>query len=64
MVFGEASQLPGEIYRSARTAKDRELAQVAVLMQLGWNIQRVWAMDWWDNSAKSCAETANSHAYG
>ena len=42
----------GAIYRSARTARDRELAQEAVLGQLGWNIQRVWALDWWDSPAK------------
>ena len=42
----------GENYRLARTARDRELAQEAVLSQLGWNIHRVWALDWWDNPAK------------
>ena len=44
--------LDGPGYGSAKTTRDRELAQISVLNGLGWNILRVWCMDWWDNSEK------------
>ena len=44
--------LDGSSYGAAKTTRDREIAQVNVLNGLGWNIHRVWCMDWWDNSAK------------
>lgn len=44
--------LDGPNYGSAKTTHDRELAQVSVLNGLGWNVLRVWTMDWWDNSRK------------
>ncbi|MBQ8133192.1 MAG: DUF3320 domain-containing protein [Clostridia bacterium] len=44
--------LDGGSYRAAKTTRDRELAQIDVLKSLGWNIIRIWSMDWWDNSNK------------
>ncbi|MBQ8238547.1 MAG: DUF3320 domain-containing protein [Oscillospiraceae bacterium] len=44
--------LDGDSYGGARTTRDREIGQIGVLKGLGWNILRVWSMDWWDNSAK------------
>ena len=44
--------LDGEGYLTAKTVRDRELAQVDVLHGLGWNILRIWTMDWWDNRQK------------
>ena len=44
--------LDGGSYKSAKTTRDRELAQIDVLKSLGWNIIRIWSMDWWDNSNK------------
>lgn len=44
--------LDGASYRAAKTARDREIGQIGVLRGLGWNVLRVWAMDWWDNSDK------------
>ena len=38
----------GENYRRAKTARDREIVQNGVLKMLGWNICRVWTMDWWE----------------
>ena len=32
---------------SSRCARDREIIQMEVLRGLGWNIYRLWAMDWW-----------------
>ncbi|MDE7281087.1 MAG: hypothetical protein K2N36_05045, partial [Ruminiclostridium sp.] len=44
--------LDGDSYGSAKTARDREIAQISVLNGLGWEILRVWSMDWWDNRGK------------
>lgn len=44
--------LDGSSYGAAKTTRDRELAQISVLEGLGWNILRVWTMDWWDNRDK------------
>ena len=44
--------LDGDSYRSAKTTRDREVAQLTVLKGLGWKLHRVWTMDWWDNSRK------------
>ncbi|MBW9278584.1 DUF4011 domain-containing protein [Bacteroides fragilis] len=42
----------GENYRTAKTARDREIVQGSVLKMLGWNICKVWTMDWWEDSQK------------
>lgn len=44
--------LDGASYEQAKTTHDRELAQINVLRGLGWNVLRVWTMDWWDNRRK------------
>lgn len=44
--------LDGESYHAAKTVRDREIAQIDVLSGLGWNILRIWTMDWWDNGQK------------
>lgn len=44
--------LDGESYGAAKTVRDREIAQIDVLSGLGWNILRIWTMDWWDNRQK------------
>ena len=38
----------GENYRRTKTVRDREIVQNGVLGMLGWNIFRVWTMDWWE----------------
>ncbi|HEY3371694.1 MAG TPA: DUF3320 domain-containing protein [Prolixibacteraceae bacterium] len=42
----------GENYKSAKTAKDREVVRMEVLRLLGWNIYKLWSPDWWDNPNK------------
>lgn len=37
----------GYNYISSRSARDREIVQLGVLRRLGWNVMRLWAMDWW-----------------
>lgn len=44
--------LDGESYRQSNNTKDREVSQIGVLRFLGWDLQRVWTMDWWDNRDK------------
>ncbi len=44
--------LDGDGYGTAKTTRDREIAQISVLNGLGWNILRIWCMDWWDNRQK------------
>lgn len=44
--------LDGDCYNDAKTTRDREIAQISVLNGLGWDIMRVWTMDWWDNRQK------------
>ena len=44
--------LDGETYRSTSYTRDREIAQESVLKNLGWNIHRIWTVDWWDARAK------------
>ena len=44
--------LDGDNYETAKTTRDREIAQVSVLNSLGWKILRIWTMDWWDNKKK------------
>lgn len=44
--------LDGSGYGNSKTTRDREIAQINVLNSLGWDIMRIWTMDWWDNSSK------------
>lgn len=44
--------LDGNTYRDARTTRDRELAQEAVLEGLGWELHRIWTMDWLESRKK------------
>jgi len=39
----------GETYAAAKTARDREVVQQETLRRLGWNLCRVWTMDWIEN---------------
>ncbi len=47
--------LDGATFKAAKTTRDRELSQISVLEGLGWNILRVRALDWWDNSSREIA---------
>lgn len=42
----------GLSYKSSNTANDREVLQKKILVQLGWSIKHVRAVDWWENSTK------------
>ena len=42
----------GENYKAAKSCRDREIIQNDVLRLLGWNIHRIWSMDWIENPNK------------
>lgn len=44
--------LDGDSYRQSSNTKDREVTQINVLCGLGWQVYRIWTMDWWDNREK------------
>lgn len=48
--------LDGESYRQSPHTKDREVAQISVLKGLGWQLHRIWTMDWWDNREKELSK--------
>ena len=52
--------LDGNSYKEAKTTRDRELAQISVLNDLGWSIIRIWTMDWFENSEKEFAKIASA----
>ncbi|WP_373704655.1 DUF3320 domain-containing protein, partial [Porphyromonas loveana] len=39
----------GKSYYETKTTRDREIVQPGVLRMLGWNIHRVWTVDWMEN---------------
>ncbi len=51
--------LDGDSYAASKNTKDREIAQKNVLKRLGWNLERVWTMDWWDSSEKELDHLRN-----
>ena len=42
----------GSSYLNANTANDRNIVQPSVLKSLGWNLHRIWILDWLDNPEK------------
>lgn len=42
--------IDGHYYFNAQTTNDREMVMPSVLKALGWNIHRIWTMDWVENS--------------
>lgn len=46
----------GHNYYTAKTSRDREIVQADVLRLLGWNIHKVWTIDWWENPQKTVSD--------
>lgn len=44
--------LDGIYYKNAKTVREREYAQADVLRNLGWELFRVWSVEWWENRDK------------
>ncbi len=52
--------LDGESYNTAKTTRDREVAREQMLRQLGWNIFKVWSVDWWSNPERIVDELVDA----
>lgn len=50
----------GENYKQTKTVRDREIVQTSVLKMLGWNICRIWTLDWWENPDEVIANVQES----
>ncbi|MFD2831044.1 DUF4011 domain-containing protein [Corticicoccus populi] len=44
--------LDGKTYYNSSTTKDRNIIQPDVLNRLGWQLHRVWTIDWYENSER------------
>lgn len=44
--------IDGQNYYQAQTANDRNIIQPSVLEGLGWNIHRIWTIDWYEGKNK------------
>lgn len=42
-------ELDGPEYGRPRSARDRDKLRPRVLRQRGWNLERVWCLDWWQD---------------
>lgn len=42
----------GATYHSSATARDRDLVRESVLRGLGWEIERVWSTEWWQDRGR------------
>jgi very-short-patch-repair endonuclease len=45
-------ELDGPSYASAQSARDRDRLRNAVLRDHGWQLHRIWAMDWLQRPAE------------
>ena len=50
----------GVNYKEAKTARDREIVQNDVLKLLGWEVHKVWSIDWWENKSKVMMDVINA----
>ena len=41
--------LDGPVYASSGTTTSREVSQMSMLKGFGWNVVRVWSLEWWEN---------------
>lgn len=48
--------IDGENYYNIHTTNDRELLAPSVLRSLGWNVYRIWTLDWIKNKEKALIE--------
>lgn len=44
--------LDNKSHASSKSSRDRLLVQESVLKLLGWNIIKVWSLDWWESAGK------------
>ena len=44
--------LDGPVYAASGTTTSREVSQISMLKGFGWNIVRIWSLEWWENPDK------------
>ena len=44
--------LDGPVYAQSGTTTSREVSQISMLKGFGWNIVRIWSLEWWENPDK------------
>lgn len=44
-----AVECDGATYHSSKSARDRDCLRQEILESLGWNIERIWSTDWFNN---------------
>lgn len=44
--------LDGPVYASSGTTTSREVSQISMLKGFGWNVVRIWSLEWWENPDK------------
>lgn len=44
--------LDGPVYAASGTTTSREVSQLSMLKGFGWNIVRIWSLEWWENPDK------------
>lgn len=44
--------LDGPVYAASGTTTSREVSQISMLKSFGWNIVRIWSLEWWENPDK------------
>ena len=52
----------GASYHSTATARERDILRQSVLEGLGWNIVRVWSLDWWHDAERTADRLAEKLA--
>lgn len=41
--------LDGPVYAASGTTTSREVSQMSMLKSFGWNVVRIWSLEWWEN---------------
>ncbi len=41
--------LDGPVYAASGTTTSREVSQISMLKGFGWNVVRIWSLEWWEN---------------
>ena len=49
----------GASYHSTATARERDILRQSVLEGLGWNILRIWSLDWWYDPDRTMEKLLN-----
>ncbi|WP_051378448.1 DUF3320 domain-containing protein [Derxia gummosa] len=49
-----ALECDGDTCRRAATARDRDLLREQLLRDLGWDVLRLWSVDWWSDADGAC----------